>query len=326
LKGTQPLKNLNIDTETLSPEGKPLEPDFIKPKWLEKLQKRSVQKIPSSNPFLWFHESWTRLCSDENDYKNKLSARRYVDWALSLARTGLTFSCLWCDLFFDTIANNLRKGEDIEVIHRQCLRIDLFKHFRWKEPGHKDIDIKINQKIDGLAFRGRRAKEAIRNLTKRMEEKGVEITNNNKGLQNWLKEAEIILKNDSDAKNEFESDLNKDEGSGNDRITTSNIKEFYDYSLKCRSKIGDHADLYYVALSSGNNWTYIDPSPEWLVVISQLSKQKVEHTLRLKDVMQSIRLLGIDASNSAVSRKLEQIGLCNLKEDADEGLEVYNGF
>ena len=74
------------------------------------------------------------------------------------------------------------------------------------------------------------------------------------------------------------------------------------------------------------NLTYIDPSPEMLVVISQLSKENVGDTLRLKDVLDSIRLLGIEANKNIISNKLEKIGLCSLKEDADEGLEVYDGF
>jgi hypothetical protein len=329
LNGITPLKKLDIDKDSLEPSGKPTDPEVI-PKWLDKLDKRKEESINGSNPFLWFYESWNRLLDKNNNYKSKLSARRYTDWIQCIARTGLIFSHLWCDLFYIKTADGLKNiiNESDENKHEQLLEklektlysLNLFEYFTWKSSGLKPIDIKIKYKEfarDGLLKR-----KAIENLTKEMEGEGILINNDEDGLKNWLKKAKDYLIKHGSAKDNFNFTLNNtDTPSG-----LSNRVFFYRYSIRCREKIGMNSDLYYVGEEDNNHWLYINPSAEWLVVISQLSKDKVNDKTRLKDVMQSIKLLGINASKSIVSKKLEQIGLCTLKEDADEGLEIFNGF
>ena len=260
-----------------------------------------------------------RLCSEDNAYRDKLSARRYSDWVTAVARTGLVFSYLWCDLLFIAIVNGLKRKHDSDVIRYRCENIDLHSNFKWREPGHKLSDIKIGKKIESMAFEGRRAKDVVEKLCEKMEERNITIENNKDGLEDWLKEAQKIL-NDESEEQWFKEQIKKDTVGG-----LRNKNFYYKYSIRCRNSIGDHADLYYVAFMQ-SNLTYIDPSPEMLVVISQLSKKNIEDSLRLKDVLDSIRLLGISANKNIISSKLEKIGLCSLKEDADEGLEVYNGF
>jgi hypothetical protein len=51
-------------------------------------------------PFVWFWGKWQSLCNPASRWHERLPARRFVDWALCLLRTGLAFSYLWEAEFF----------------------------------------------------------------------------------------------------------------------------------------------------------------------------------------------------------------------------------
>ncbi|MCI0462782.1 MAG: hypothetical protein L0Z62_38025 [Gemmataceae bacterium] len=62
-------------------------------------------------PFAWFWKKWQSLCDPASRWHERLPARRFVDWALCLLRTGLAFAYLWEAEFFcrlhDMVARRL---------------------------------------------------------------------------------------------------------------------------------------------------------------------------------------------------------------------------
>jgi hypothetical protein len=66
----------------------------------------TVDRSPSAlagyrqTPFSWFWTKWQNLCDPASRWHERLPARRFVDWALCLLRTGLAFAYLWEAEFF----------------------------------------------------------------------------------------------------------------------------------------------------------------------------------------------------------------------------------
>ncbi len=54
----------------------------------------------ASTPFRWFWNKWSRLCDPNRGWFEALPTRRFVDWAMCLLRTGLSFSYLWESEFY----------------------------------------------------------------------------------------------------------------------------------------------------------------------------------------------------------------------------------
>lgn len=272
-------------------------------------------------PFSWFWQKWGTLCDPVAGWNSELPARRFVDWALCILRTGLSFAFLW-------------EAEFYLAIHRVL-----------QAKAESDPDQESERELERLLGRGAiLASIEPRSISASQKDVWPNLRENlARGYlaRNRVLDCASMLAGQPAGDSLYElianfvdavpSDLAHDK-CGNplepDRRTAKNQKEFVRYLLQPRSgeeAASDQADLYYL-FQNDTRSTWIEPGPEWMVVVASLCCGRPGGETTLGTVQKDLRDLGLRAERGVVIRLLEDAGLTSDSPDADEALIVSAGF
>jgi len=270
-------------------------------------------------PFKWFWSKWESLTNPDNKWCERLPARRFVDWALCLLRTGLAFSYLWEAEFYcrlhervvlrgavasgsspDRLVPFLSQGTPLAVIEPASI-----------PPSQKGMWPATAE----LIARGWKARDLILKQVKSLEPpEGSSLLEK---LENWV---------DTLPSEEFE------EISAPLQTTppmANNQKEFVKYLLLPRASDDDavdQADFYFLAQTNRSGHAWFRPGPEWLVVVTGLLCGCPGGATTLGQLLNDLACLGIKAERSVMLDLLEEAGLSTDSPDADNALLIRCGF
>ena len=270
-------------------------------------------------PFAWFWRKWQSLCNPASGWYELLPARRFVDWALCLLRTGLAFSYLWEAEFYCRLHERcaIRAGNlPVPAINRVHTQLVNGVPLATIEP----LSVPASQKgmwprTAELIARGWKARSLIFdeiNQGEQMPAGG----NLAESLENWV--AGLL-----------DAQVNK---VGIPLQTTprmaNNQKEFVRYLLLPRSSDDDsvdQADFYYLACTHSKH-VWFRPGPEWLVVVTSLLCNRPGGQCTLGGLTTDLASLGIRVERSVLVGLLEESGLSADSPDADNALVIRSGF
>lgn len=274
--------------------------------------------IYKRTPFSWFWDHWQTLCSQE--WANALPARRFVDWALCLLRTGLAFAYVWEARFFLALHAAIRERTSAQRF--QELRSFL-------EEGRvlatvESADVPARERYAWTALgtviaTGYTARQAIHDYL--TEHDAPELPVGAGDLPARL-EAWVRSLPDSTA---YQALARLPQASRN---TAKNQQEFVRYLLLPRSAdddTADQTDFYYLMRSHpGGSW--FEPGPEWLVVMTGLVARTPGGKCTLGGLVHDLSRLGLRVDRSVLIDMLEGAGLSSDSPDADDAVVVHSGF
>jgi len=278
-----------------------------------------MASINEGTPFSWFREAWTRLCSDE--WYRGLPRRRWNDWASCVLRTAVGLGYLWEMHFYTRLVEGLviDGANPVDIVRNATTTsVGLLSWSTESTISSRDVSSYIIQ----ITNQGTSARNMINSLVKEdifpsmNEEK---YTSSDNGLVEWVQ----------DCSNHISKEIKKrlSETKGKGKVSgAKNTGETIRYALLCRDPFGINADYYGLLNKRGSRYTVVEPSSEWIVVISSLLSRKPNETVRMEDVVRSLISLGLKPDYNTLVHELEKAGLTRRSHDADEALEIATGF
>lgn len=274
----------------------------------------------AETPFKWFKNTWDAFCSNTHGWERVMPARRWVDWSSTILRTTIGFGFLWEASFykklFEMIINNQVTPR---VAQERILNSDVL--LKWDSPTVQPSLRNVNNSIknvlrDGLAFKDILDAEILSFFEKNdiPSDFNKKIMSEN-GLSHFIKWA----RNNLD-KNRL---IRKSE---NYEMNITNTYETIMYALLCRNDYTDQADYYGLLKRRSNRFTVVEPGPEWVVTVASVLTGRPGGATTLKNIKQSLRMLGLNPSKDLLIFELENAGLTRSSHDADEAIIVKAGF
>jgi len=277
-------------------------------------------------PFRWFWEKWDMLCN--NGWYNVLPARRFIDWATCLLRTGLSFAYLWEADFFvklhaciseklsnqenhrgsqtaarDSLQSMLRNGTILATI--EAPRVPATQKHAWNA-------------LSTLLARGYVTRKRFEeHLSRSLFSTPRDVKDVWSIVEAWI---DSLLPQDMETLSEpLQVDSN----------TAPNTREFVRYLLLPRSSdddTRDQADFYYLARTNSRRLVWFQPGPEWLVVVTSLLGKYPGGKCTLGMLLDDLRMLGLRVERGVLVGMLEEAGLSMDSPDADNALVIQAGF
>lgn len=272
-------------------------------------------------PFSWFWQKWEALCDPAAGWNSELPARRFVDWALCILRTGLSFAYLWEAEFYLALHRELQAKAESDSDPGSQRELKSLLQGRGILASIEPRSVSASQKDVWPSLRENLARGYL--ARNRVLECAAMLASQPAG--DTLHE---LMVNFVDAIPPDVADEKCGDPLEPDRRTAKNQKEFVRYLLQPRSgdeAAPDQADLYYL-FQNDTRSTWIEPGPEWMVVIASLCCGKPGGETTLGNVQKDLRHLGLRAERGVVIRLLEDAGLTSDSPDADEALIVSSGF
>jgi hypothetical protein len=281
----------------------------------------SVFAAYSRTPFAWFWEKWRSLCGSSSQWSSVLPARRFVDWALCLLRTGLAFSYLWEAEFYcrlhERVAIRAGNAPGSSANRLRSLIADGTALASIEPPSVPATQKNMWPATAELIARGWKARSLIFDELTSDEQMPAGTTLID-SLDNWV------------------NGLNSAQlGAIGVQLQTTprmanNQKEFVKYLLLPRLSDDDsvdQADFYFLARTSANSrQAWFRPGPEWLVVVTSLLCRAPGGQCTLGELTSDLAHLGIRAERSVIVGLLEEAGLSTDSPDADNALVIRAGF
>lgn len=279
-----------------------------------------------STPFHWFWTKWETLCNPENGWHDALPARRFVDWAMCLLRTGLSFAYLWEARFFVNLHAYLAEQlpDTSETVHKTTA-ISTLKDMLTNGVALAVIEssrIPATQKhawpsLSNLLSQGHAARRRL-----------IDYFGDPTAISLPIDE-DIVATVEKWVSALPERDVKK-LGSPipPGGAPADNVKEFVRYLLRPRSSDddrSDQADFYYLACTNSKHF-WFQPGPEWLVVVTSLLCIKPGGHCTLGMLLDDLRALGIRVERRVLVHMLEEAGLSSDSPDADNALIIQAGF
>lgn len=270
-------------------------------------------------PFAWYWRKWQSLCNPASRWHERLPARRFVDWALCLLRTGLAFGYLWEAEFFcrlhDMVSRRLagmpanNPGPIASLLAEGGVLATIEPHA--VPATQKDIW----PTTSNLIARGWSARHQLLETPDIAGTLPTTATLTN-SIDAWVgglaaEQMQLI--------------------GAKIRVTASmakNQKEFVRYLLLPRSSDDDsvdQADFYALAKTNGKH-IWFRPGPEWLVVVTSLLCTGPGGFCTLGDLTRDLASLGMRVERSVLVGMLEEAGLSTDSPDADDALVIRSGF
>jgi hypothetical protein len=274
----------------------------------------------TKTPFAWFWRKWARLTDPSTGWYEVLPARRFVDWAMCLLRTGLAFSYLWeAELYtrlHERISERLRGTAPTGGIDRVRSMLTDGVVLAAFEPPRIPASQKATWEATAeLLARGYVAREEF-----------LSVIGDNTAAPPGGTVADIL---DAWVQALAPKDLEElGRALHVPRRTANNQKEFVKYLVLPRASnddLLDQADFYNVARTNGRS-TWFQPGPEWLVVITSLLCERPGGECTLGDLVEDLASLGVRVDRSVLVGLLEESGLSTDSPDADNALVIKSGF
>jgi hypothetical protein len=302
-----------------SPADWPIWPDKIAPASPD-FAIDSLLSRHERTPFAWFWKKWRTLCTAQNGWHKSLPTRRFVDWTMCLLRSGLAFSYLWEAEFFcrlhDCLVARLRSDAVEPPLQRLRTLLIGGAVLGALEPSTVPASEKgIWPSTSELLARGYEARRQVLDVLGADNDrpKGASFL---ECIEKWISSLSNVQLEPVAAPLQIHA------------RTANNQKEFVRYLLLPRSSDDDavdQADFYYLAKTNSRH-VWLQPGPEWLVVISSLLGRKPGGQCTLGAVIEDLASLGIRAERSVLVELLEDAGLTTDSPDADNALIIHSGF
>lgn len=310
----------------------PRDEDNYPDDWPSPKPNQSNDEIPDSligknhefTPFHWFWEKWCILCDPKNGWNKVLPARRFVDWATCILRTGLSFSYLWESnlyiLIQDVIRDELNERKSGLNASLAKNELEAMLTYGARLVSIEPLATPASQKdiwpiFSSLLARGYEIRESFRKEAGGFDEQDQE------GLVDvitrWVQSLPL-----SDLENLAKSPKIQSE-------SADNAKEFVRYLLRPRlsdDDTADQSDFYHLTRSNKARNVWLQPGPEWFVVITSLLSGKPGGNCTLGLLLDDLRKLGIRVDRSVLIELLEEVGLSTDSPDADNALVISSGF
>lgn len=275
----------------------------------------------TATPFSWFWSHWYTLCGPDSQWCDRLPERRFVDWSLCLLRTGLSFAYVWEARFYTRLrsvlearANGNDHSPDLRALNR--FLEDGETLVRYQPRSVPATQKEVWKPLSRLLAEGYMARAVVRDELADHTFSPADGESLQEAVGRWIL---AVPKSTLDAFKEREEP---------DARTATNQKEFVRYLLQPRSADDDaldQADLYYL-LKRNTQSTWLEPGPEWLVVVASLLADHPEGEVTLGELLSDLSRLGISISKIDLVALLEAAGLTTDSPDADEALVVEAAF
>jgi hypothetical protein len=267
-------------------------------------------------PFRWFWEHWNSLC--RGGWSDVLPARRFVDWALCLLRTGLAFSYLWEARFYLALHAAIRERSP-ERIQELTSFLANGGVLATLEPANvPSRERSAWSALGRVIATGYKARETIREYIENHDQRGLESGTGRlvERIASWIENLPGSLPDELVALPQA------------GRTTAKNQQEFVRYLLLPRSAdddTADQADFYYL-MRSHRSGAWFEPGPEWPVVIASLVARHPRGTCTLGQLARNLAQLGLRVDRSVLVDLLESTGLSSDSPDADDAVLIDAGF
>lgn len=270
-------------------------------------------------PFTWFWQKWQSLCNPESRWNERLPARRFVDWALCLLRTGLAFAYLWEAEFFcrlhEMVAGRLAGQPSTGRSPIEAFLLEGAVLATIEPPSVPASQKGIWPATSELIARGWKARQQVLDT---------------EGIGEALPNAATVAGSLELWVNNLTADQLASIGA-KIRVTGSianNQKEFVRYLLVPRSSDDDSVDQadFYALARTNSRHIWFRPGPEWFVVITSLLCAGPGGACTLGDLTRDLASLGMRAERSVLVGMLEEAGLSTDSPDADDALVIRAGF
>jgi hypothetical protein len=300
----------------------------VKPRLIDSTRSKSLLAAHHQNtPFRWFWSKWKTLCDPKNNWFDVLPARRFVDWATCLLRTGLSFAYIWEADFYvklhgclvEEFQERQGKATGSDAMNKLMLSLNQGAILAtFESPAAPATQKHSWNALRALLAKGyvarRRFEEYPQSENLRMDLKGKSL-----GLlaEKWLKSISTTVLEKLSAPLVIE------------RNTANNTQEFVRYLLRPRASdddTRDQADFYYLALTNASRSFWFQPGPEWLVVVAGLLSKRPGGKCTLGMLLEDFRSLGIRVDRWILVDFLEDAGLSTDSPDADNALVIQAGF
>ncbi|WP_273150781.1 hypothetical protein [Methylophaga thiooxydans] len=289
----------------------------------------SDRKVPVwllnfDTPYSWFSKTWQNLMSP--DWVNAMPRRRWVDWAGCVLRTAIGAGYLFEMNFYYQLVRGLKGNDSAIDIQNRALSVHS-PILTWDESSSissRDVSSKIRKLVErGTASRNL-LNDWIRDDEMANFPKPEAYRTSESGLQQWIQETRSWLVTDKQRRQESNTQLNE-AISGIASSSANNMYETIRYSLLDRAGHGE-SDLYALMKKRGSRYTLVEPGHEWFVVISSLTASSPDSRINVRDLVQSLSSLGIDANFKTIIRNIESVGLGRSSHDADDAVEIATAF
>lgn len=277
----------------------------------------------SMTPFRWFWTKWETLCAADKGWIAHLPQRRWLDWALTLLRTGLAFVYLWEAELLVRIRERLVERQTGVAAGPERDRLNSFLAGQFTLVSVQPLRVPPSQKrvwsalasgiAKGHAFR-KHLGDWLDNPDNSPSELGTgELSTS---LNDWIDGLTTSQLAELAAPLSISSS------------TATNTKEFIKYLMLARSAdddSSDQADLYFLSRSQRSDF-WIDLGPEWLVVETAMLAGMPGGKCTLRQLLDDLAFLGIAIDRPTVVALLESTGLSADSPDADDALVIESGF
>ena len=274
-------------------------------------------------PFKWFWSKWSTLCDPTNGWYDALPARRFMDWALCLLRTGLAFAYLWEAEFFVRLYECIVQLQDAAPGARANMtRLQSMLEEDLVLATIESPLVPASQKhawtaLASLIARGYLARENIKRHLQDIHFPIPAGRNFIGVIEEWVNSLDS-----EGVKTLSEPLVVKD-------FTANNQREFVRYLLRPRASdddAADQADFYYLAQTNKANKFWFQPGPEWLVVVTSLLGKRSGGRCTLGMLLGDLRALGIKVDRWVLIGMLEESGLSTDSPDADDAIVIKASF
>lgn len=257
----------------------------------------------SGTPFAWFHESWTRLTSE--DWVRALPARVWADWAATVLRLSFALGYLWEASWYVKLAKSVVADE---IVPWEEMIRSVGEILPWRSMRSSTSVRDIAAHLSWVVHQGAVVREQLA-----LWEKSGDFENLS------FEEALKMMQSDGEYRTELKRALS------NTQKNTRNIQEAIRYTLKTRDRVGETADYYGLLRSSGRFLT-VDPGTEWITVVASLTCKHPGAETNVGDLMKNLQLLGLYPELADVVDLLERAGLARGSADADQGVRIQSAF
>lgn len=268
----------------------------------------------ASGPQGWFWKRWNDLLDPASGWRGALPDRRFVDWATCLARTGLAMTYLWEAAAFRALRDVcLEPGEATWVQFRSMFDSPALLAISPRATPAAEKDIKGLLDV-GLGD-GYHARAAVADASEPDDLRGLSLD-----LDGGWEAAALLLHN---------LGIQQKDAYRDPRQAPKTLKEFVRYLMLARvagSAGADEADLYYLARTDRGGRVWVEPGPEWMVVVASLATGGPGGQCTLQDVMADLRLMGVSVERATLVDLLEGAGLTQDSPDADDAIVINSGF
>jgi hypothetical protein len=269
------------------------------------------QGLGAAGPPGWFWEAWMCLMDPANGWRMALPERRFADWATCILRTGLALTYLWEASVFRALRDFVGDGGE-HSWERLRGGLGAPKLLAIQPRGTPVGDMNISNLLVAGLGDGYYARSALLEAVDELPSVQFDLSAGREAA--IAKLAHVNLDPDL---------LSRDP-----KNAPKTMREFVRYLLLARAADdadADEADLYYLARSRGR-YTWVEPGPEWIVVVASLAAGKPGQQCTLGDVARRLARLGIVLDRATLVHLLEEAGLTQDSPDADEALVVNSGF